>query len=325
MIKKINIFNYEAYYLDYLEGNISEEDAAVLLDFLDKHPELKMEDEELPIFLEDKVSFRSLDFLKETDETDQINEKNVEHFLISKHEAVLSKEKEEELEKFIATNPAAAKSDRLFEAVYFTPDKRVVMTGKSDLKKEAPVVLWPYYSGIAAAMIAAFFFLYNPSPTVNVKPVQYAQIDTKNGTVSSQNETASKPKVQEAIIFSPITNLFTTSEPSTSTTVLENGQENQNSTEEPVILNNQPSRPMVATLDNKEIVPISTIYKNPVETTNGNEYVAYTEVNDMQNPIEPITTFISEKVKTEIDFRQPKSKNKKGFLVKIGKFELERK
>ena len=75
MIKKINIFNYEAYYLDYLEGNISEEDAAVLLDFLDKHPELKMEDEELPVFKEVEVSLCSLDFLKETVDTDPSKEK----------------------------------------------------------------------------------------------------------------------------------------------------------------------------------------------------------------------------------------------------------
>jgi hypothetical protein len=325
MIKKINIFNYEAYYLDYLEGNISEADAAVLLDFLDSHPDLKMEDEELPTFKEDEVSLGSLDFLKQTYDADPITDKNVEHFLISKHEAILSKEKAEELEKFIATNSAAAKNDRLFGAVYFTPDEKVVMAGKADLKKKAPVVLWPYYSGIAAAMIAAFFFLYNPAPSVNVKPVQYAQNDTANGTVSNQNKAASQPEVQEANFLSPITNLFTTSEPSTSTTVVEKGQQKQNSAEEQIILNNQPSRPMVAALDDKEISPISTIYTNPVETSKGNRDVAYTKVNDMQNPIEPITKFISEKTNREIDFRQPKSKKKKGFFVKIGKFELERK
>ena len=81
----------------------------------------------------------------------------------------------------------------------------------------------------------------------------------------------------------------------------------------------------MAALDDKEISPISTIYTNPVEASSANQDVAYTEVNGMQNPIEPITKFISEKTNTEIDFRQPKSKKKKGFLVKIGKFELERK
>lgn len=324
MIKKINIFNYEAYYLDYLEGNLSENDAAILLDFLEKHPELKMEDEELPTFTEDEVSLGSLDFLKEIDDDEIITEKNVEHFLISKHEAVLNEEKEEELEAFIASNPAAAKSDRLFGAVYFTPDEGVVMAGKSDLKQKAPVVLWPYYSGIAAAMIAAFFFLYNPAPTVGIDSVKYAQNDT-NGSVSTQEASPVQPEVQEANILSPITNLFSSSEPSANSTVVNKGEEKQGLDEEPVLLNNQPSRPIVAALDKKEISPISTIYTNPVEASTSNQDVAYTDVNEMQNPIEPITKFISDKTNTEVDFRQPKSKNKKGFLVKIGKFELERK
>ena len=82
---------------------------------------------------------------------------------------------------------------------------------------------------------------------------------------------------------------------------------------------------MVAALDNKEVKPLATIYTNPVEANSSASDVAYTDVNQTQNPIEPITKFISEKTNTEIDFRQPKSKKKKGFLVKIGKFELERK
>ncbi len=324
MIKKINIFNYEAYYLDYLEGNLSEEDTAGLLDFLDKHPDLKMVEEELPTFTTDEVSLGNLDFLKEADDEDPITEKNVEHFLISKHEAVLSKEKEEELEVFIAGNPAAAKDDQLFGAVYFTPDKAVVMTGKADLKKKAPVVLWPYYSGVAAAVIAVFFFLYNPAPTVGIESVKFAQNDSDSVT-SKQNKAASQQEILETKVFSPNKNLFTSSEPSISSTAVEKEQEKQNLVEETVILNNQPSRPMVAALDNKEISPISTIYTNPIESTSSGQDVAYTDVNQTQNPIEPITKFISEKTNTEVDFRQPKSKKKKGFFVKIGKFELERK
>ena len=47
-MEKISIFNYEAYYLDLLEGNLSEEDTALLLDFLEQHPHLKLDHEFMP-------------------------------------------------------------------------------------------------------------------------------------------------------------------------------------------------------------------------------------------------------------------------------------
>lgn len=323
MMKKINIFNYEAYYLDYLEGNLPEEDAVVLLDFLEKHPELKLEEEELPMFESESVTLNDLSFLKETEDSDAITEENYTHFLIAKHEGILTENKETELEAFVAATPNAEKEEKLFGAVYFEPDTQVVFADKSSLKQKAPIVMWPYYSSIAAAMIAAVFLLYQPGDVDGINTVQVASNDVSN---TVQEQAQSSPEVQEANIFSPITNLFT-SEPEQSVqpkSVVKKNVSVQKD-EDPVILNNQPSRPIVAALDNKEVSPISTIYTHPVEAKGNTGDVAYTNVNEMQNPIEPITKFISKKTKTEVDFRQPKSKKQKGFLVKIGKFELERK
>ena len=50
---------------------------------------------------------------------------------------------------------------------------------------------------------------------------------------------------------------------------------------------------------------------------------------NMENPIEPITNFLSDKTKREIDFKKTKKngnpKNGKGFFIKIGNFEISRK
>ena len=43
-MERISIFNYEAFYLDYLEGRLNQEDSALLLLFLESHPELIVED-----------------------------------------------------------------------------------------------------------------------------------------------------------------------------------------------------------------------------------------------------------------------------------------
>ncbi|MDX1284702.1 MAG: hypothetical protein R3182_06810, partial [Draconibacterium sp.] len=238
-------------------------------------------------------------------------------------EGILTENKETELEVFVAATPNAEKEEKLFGAVYFEPDTQVVFADKSSLKQKAPIVMWPYYSSIAAAMIAAVFFLYQPGDVDGLNTVQVASNDVSN---TVQEQTQSSPEVQEANIFSQITNLFT-SEPEQAVepkSVVKKNVSVQKD-EDPVILNNQPSRPIVAALDNKEVNPISTIYTHPVEAKGNTGDVAYTNVNEMQNPIEPITKFISKKTKTEVDFRQPKSKKQKGFLVKIGKFELERK
>jgi len=41
-MEHISIFNYEAFYLDFLEGTLSEEDTALFLKFMEEHPELRL-------------------------------------------------------------------------------------------------------------------------------------------------------------------------------------------------------------------------------------------------------------------------------------------
>ena len=72
-MERISIFNYEAFYLDYLEGNLSQEDNALFLAFLSQHPELKMDEEEIDFLLpieevslttNFKAGLKAIDFLK---------------------------------------------------------------------------------------------------------------------------------------------------------------------------------------------------------------------------------------------------------------------
>ena len=82
--------------------------------------------------------------------------------------------------------------------------------------------------------------------------------------------------------------------------------------------------------DFKELLPISKT-PNPnslIDSPNDSESILVN--NDVQprmsNPIKPITSFISKKTNTNVDFGTKKaSKSKKGgFFVKIGKFEVSR-
>ena len=66
MANKINIENYEAFLLDYMEGNISTEDLVALQIFAAQHPHLNIDlnDMELVELNSDAVSFEGKNNLK---------------------------------------------------------------------------------------------------------------------------------------------------------------------------------------------------------------------------------------------------------------------
>ena len=120
-METINSNNYEAFYLDFLEGNLNEEDTALLFVFLDKNPELKLDETEF-ISLEDNSS--SLDNLYKQSlkqvlvEEENVTILNVNSFLIAQTEKQLSPAKEKQLEEFIASNPIYLKDQNLFQAAH---------------------------------------------------------------------------------------------------------------------------------------------------------------------------------------------------------------
>ena len=61
MSEKINITNYEAFLLDYLEGNLSEGEISLLKIFVAAHPQLNidLEDTELVSLEKDESVFTS--------------------------------------------------------------------------------------------------------------------------------------------------------------------------------------------------------------------------------------------------------------------------
>lgn len=69
-MSKITIDNYEAFLLDYAEGNLSGEDLAELKAFVLAHPELEIDlgDKDLPYFSENEITFEFKHDLKKNEE-----------------------------------------------------------------------------------------------------------------------------------------------------------------------------------------------------------------------------------------------------------------
>lgn len=105
---EINRNNYEAWFLDYIEGNLSAEREAMLLLFLEHNPDLKQELEgfEMISLSDDQPSFELKDTLKKTDE------KTLERFeslSIGSLENINSAEESDELNRMLKEMPALEK------------------------------------------------------------------------------------------------------------------------------------------------------------------------------------------------------------------------
>lgn len=326
MIKKINIFNYEAYYLDFLEGNLSSEDEMLLLDFLEEHPECKMEDDELPQFEAPGVSLGDTSFLKETGDNDAISPSNIDHFLIAEAEGILEPNKQDELNDFLKDNPSYDKDRKQVAAVYFEPDTSIVLNDKSELKRRKTIVLWPYVASAAAAVIAAVFFLYQPDQTTGSISIADNETEPQNVTdvkMPANNFDLAAEQGSEAAVstFTADAETLGMTQPS----VNKNNIRNTNS-EELISprLEKAPARPIVAAFNDADLKPVTTIPPHLTEKQKNNSDFAYIDFKQMKNPIEPITKLISDKTKTEVDFRKEDSPKAKGFYLKIGKFEVSR-
>jgi len=166
----ININNYEAYFLDYHEGNLSLALVKELMEFLSKHPELREEFESFePITLKDaeKINYDEKDALKR--QLTGINSGNFDVYAIEYLEGTLPAEMQKELKAFVAQNPSYQKDLELYIKTKLAPDTSLTFDDKSSLKRSNKKIAVYYYWSAAAsvAIIIGAYFLLNR----NITPV----------------------------------------------------------------------------------------------------------------------------------------------------------
>ena len=328
---KISIFNYEIFYLDYLEGRLGEDDVRMLMEFFEGHPECRLDDPELPVLsLDDDIVFKGKNDLKQTDDNEAITTENVEHFMISEAENILSDEKREELNQLVEGNTTLEKERKRYSAVYFAPDTSVVFQNKESLKQRKTIVLWPYIAAGIAAAIISFVFLMNggdetgigniDGPAIADQPNKLTpKVDPKspdNNTIVVENEPV---QIQTAGLENVFGQTPNESESADDFTPL--------STKKPRLLSfalNKDPEPITKNLGEKP----KTFSNNEQELIHADINPSPTQViaNAMSNPIEPITSFVSKKTNTNVDFQTRKATEDKkgGFFFKVGKFEFSR-
>lgn len=129
----INKNNYEIYFLDYYERILPAEQVAELFLFLEQHPEFQ---EEFDAFENIKLTdgltdiYTAKDFLKKAD----VNESNVQQFLIAQLEGDLNADELKALTDFLATHKQF-EIDKLLYAKTKLNDEAEVFLAKDLLKK----------------------------------------------------------------------------------------------------------------------------------------------------------------------------------------------
>jgi mRNA-degrading endonuclease YafQ of YafQ-DinJ toxin-antitoxin module len=149
-MERINKHNYEAYFLDYLEGNLGAEDKQDLFSFLDENPDLKAE---LDIDLNDvsldpsAIIFEHKESLKTEDES-ILNLNTVDGWMLESVEKNLTSSKQKELDDFVRKHQLE-KVYTAYQSTILKPDLNLVFSDKQKLKITTGIVI-PLYMRVAS-------------------------------------------------------------------------------------------------------------------------------------------------------------------------------
>jgi hypothetical protein len=202
---KIDIHNYEAYLLDYSEGNLTGELQVELELFLIQHPELEINLDELSLVTlqNETTSFSNKSALKKS-ETDLVSETQFIGYI----ENQLPVNERLELEKSCVINPSLAKELALYNYTIAKADETIVFENKQSLKRK-PKVIWFNFSAMQYAAAACIVFLIGlfilwPKTNINSETSTLADKTdpVTSQTVSSINNTI-EPKYNTNDLTSP--------------------------------------------------------------------------------------------------------------------------
>ncbi len=200
---KIDRDNYEIYFIDYLDGNLSLDEIDLLLDFMNENPDLKEEIRGLEQIKVENGEERipSINHLKKSDfDHPEIFEETCIRAIeneLTQHEKVL-------FEKHLTTNNIHQKEFELFQATISEPDPFIVYEKKEQLKKRVgSVVSFFWYA--AAAVVLMGLFLLVPDKEQQIEPTgtQVAEVATPiNSEKPNDIDTTKAVYIEKAVLKS---------------------------------------------------------------------------------------------------------------------------
>jgi hypothetical protein len=205
----INRMNFEAYLLDYLEGNLDPLLTADLMAFLTENPEFEkyIPEYDSSLSLSGAQLYTQKDQLKkEISDLPEITPVNFDEFCIASCENLLDERNFTRLSDYISLHPERQRDFDLYRKAKLQPDTALQYSGKNRLKKNAGITAWRYlyYAvGIAASVILLFLLVIRkPAGPVYTEslPVHFGQPEY---TVQPPDALPSPSNMQQNILPVP--------------------------------------------------------------------------------------------------------------------------
>ena len=200
----INIHNYEAYFLDYLEGNADERVIAAIELFLADHPELR---NELTSFQTLEVTPEKTEFAGKNGlykfkfEDTPVNENTFSDFCIAFHEKLLSETKRKELSDFLESHPGLQNDFNLFSKTYLSSDNGIKYPYRSVLYKQKPKARILHvnfkYLAVAASIILFISIYFTFRAQIHTKGT--IEIPQQNIASTAKNPNANHPVTKKVV------------------------------------------------------------------------------------------------------------------------------
>ncbi|MCX6274715.1 MAG: hypothetical protein NTV09_05875 [Bacteroidetes bacterium] len=161
---KISKSNYEAFFLDYHEGNLSDELRNEVQAFVDSNPDLKDEFESFEVIslIESPVVFSGKEKLKRN----TITEFNYKTWFVAYEENDLNVEDRKQVEQFLVANPGYKSEFEILKQAKVLPDLTIRFKNKSSLKKGGAVIpMWVRFAAAACLVIGLIsYFVIQHKP-----------------------------------------------------------------------------------------------------------------------------------------------------------------
>jgi len=196
---EINRTNYEAYFIDYLEGNLNEGLVDSFIEFLKLNPDLK---EELEMYepvsvIPSSVAFgNKIDLYKEKYDS----EEEFDQAAIASLEGNLSEETEQEFKQYVSSHPEKQKDLALFNETILKADESIVFNQKNILYKKPlgkTILLWTSRVAAVLVLAVAVFSLLKKEPAIVNQENQLAK--TEQNIEKQEITPANKTEITETI------------------------------------------------------------------------------------------------------------------------------
>jgi hypothetical protein len=199
--------NFEAYLLDYIEGNLDALLTAELMAFLAENPEFEqyLPDNDNYSLSAVGYNFESKKLLKkDLADVPQINAGNFDEFCIAAGEGLLDNADLARLNEYMAEDPVLQRTFETYQKLRLRPDLSISCTEKHLLKKQdkKSFALRTLYYGLSiAASIAIIVLLIskNQGPYPTSSPQNLALNNTSEATVLQKDYLLTEDKIEAGL------------------------------------------------------------------------------------------------------------------------------